>query len=166
MIIIVMGVSGSGKTTVGQKLAAKLEWAFYDGDDFHPQENVAKMSRGIPLNDEDRHLWLLCLRGLIEKLQARGENGVIASSALKESYRRILRHDEDEDVILVFLQGSYELILNRMEARDNHFMKADMLQSQFIALEAPTNAITVDISATPDEIVDIITSHLPSPTKR
>jgi gluconokinase len=161
MVIIVMGVSGSGKTTVGEKLATKLKWVFYDGDDFHPPTNVDKMSRGIPLSDEDRHSWLLSLRALIERVEANGENGVIASSALKESYRQILSQGEGE-VVVVFLRGSYELILERMEARPNHFMKADMLQSQFAALEAPMDAITIDISLPPEKIVEIIISHLPS----
>ena len=161
MVIIVMGVSGSGKTTIGEKLAATLGWGFYDGDDFHPPANVNKMSRGIPLSDADRHAWLLQLRSLITQLHATEDNAVIASSALKDSYRQILTQN-DEEAMVVFLRGNYELIMKRMESRQDHFMKADMLQSQFDTLEAPTDAIAVDIALAPDEIVDFIISRLPS----
>lgn len=113
MFIILMGVSGSGKTTLGKRLAARLGWPFYDGDDYHPPENVAKMAAGIPLTDEDRVSWLETLAELISQSLARGENGVLACSALKGKYREILRGGS-ENVEFVFLRGSYDLVLERL----------------------------------------------------
>ena len=152
-----MGVSGSGKTTVGRELAGELGWKFYDGDDFHPRSNVEKMSRGLPLDDEDRAPWLECLRELIKSCLARGESAVLACSALKKKYRSYLLIDEgDEGVKLVYLKGDRELIRERLGERSGHFMKPEMLDSQFDALEEPERALTVDISAPPDEIARTI----------
>lgn len=152
---IVMGVSGCGKTTVGTALADRLGWDFYDADDFHPPENVAKMASGIPLNDDDRYPWLVALHDLISDSLADRKSGVLACSALQESYREILLDDND-NVQIVYLKGSFDLILSRMQARSGHYMKPEMLQSQFNALEEPRDAMVVPISLGVDEIVDII----------
>ncbi|PYS80122.1 MAG: gluconate kinase, partial [Acidobacteria bacterium] len=133
MVIILMGVSGSGKTTIGRRLADELGWKFYDGDDFHPRANVEKMAHGVPLDDEDRAPWLESLRDLIRSCLVRGESAVLACSALKRSYRQYLLIDEN--VMLVYLKGDYELIEERLEGRSEHFMKPKMLDSQFDALE-------------------------------
>jgi gluconokinase len=154
MVIVLMGVSGSGKTTVGRGLADALGWAFYDGDDFHPRSNVEKMARGEPLDDEDRAPWLERLRELIRACLARGESAVVACSALKRSYREYLLIDDA--VKLVYLKGDYELIEDRLENRRGHFMKPDMLDSQFAALEEPRRGLTVDISLPPEKIIEIV----------
>ncbi|MEM7655312.1 MAG: gluconokinase [Bacteroidota bacterium] len=144
MIYYVMGVSGSGKSTLGQRLSAALQIPFFDGDDFHPEANVAKMSAGIPLNDADRQPWLERLASLAQahELQA---GAVIASSALKVSYRKILASRLTQAPHWIFLTGDSQLILDRMQAR-NHFMPPELLQSQLATLEAPTDAIAVDIA--------------------
>lgn len=157
--LIVMGVSGSGKTTIGKVIATKLGWDFYDADDFHPQENVSKMARGIPLSDSDRVPWLDSLHDLIESCLRGGRPGVLACSALKESYRQKLL-EGNEGVKLIYLRGSYDLIWSRMSERKNHYMKPEMLRSQFDALEEPSNALTIDISHSVDEIIQIIRHHL------
>lgn len=161
MTIIVMGVSGSGKTTVGQRLADALGGTFHDGDDFHPPENVRKMASGEPLNDADRWPWLRAIRSFIEK-RVRDDVTVIACSALKHTYRDLLSGDEDE-VVWIFLRGDYELIRERMDTRHDHFFDADLLRSQFDALEAPGDeeAIVVDVDDTPEAIVDEIIEQLP-----
>jgi len=159
MFIIIMGVSGCGKTTIGQMLAARLGWQFHDGDDFHPPENVKKMSSGIPLTDEDRQSWLQALADIIHSGEAAGGNGVIACSALKEKYRQVLGGGKPE-VRFVYLRGSYEFIHNRMIIRAGHYMKPAMLQSQFADLEEPISALIEDITRTPDEIVEDICRNL------
>jgi gluconokinase len=155
---IIMGVSGCGKTNVGQSLAAQLSWDFYDADDFHPPENVAKMAEGIPLNDSDRAPWLAALHDLISSSLKKDRPGVLACSALKERYRQQLLKD-NADVQLVYLKGSYDLIWSRMSARKDHYMKPQMLQSQFETLEEPQNALTIDISMPIEEIVKEILRH-------
>jgi gluconokinase len=157
--IIVMGVSGSGKTTVGKALAQQLGWDFFDADDFHPPENVAKMANGIPLNDSDRAPWLAALHDLISSTLKADRRGILACSALKERYRQQLI-DDDPDVQLVFLKGTYDLIWSRMSARKDHYMKPHMLQSQFKTLEEPADALTVDISQPVSEIVQEIVKDL------
>ena len=155
---IVMGVSGCGKSSVGKALAERLGWDFYDADDFHPPENVAKMANGIPLDDSDRAPWLATLHDLISSSLKADQPGVLACSALKERYRQQLLKDND-DVQFVYLKGSYDLIWSRMSKRQDHYMKPQMLKSQFEALEEPTNALTLDISKSVDEIVgDILKS--------
>lgn len=157
--LLVMGVSGSGKTTVGESVATKLGWDLYDADDFHPQENITKMENGIPLSDLDRIPWLDSLHDLIESCLRQDRPGILACSALRESYRqKLLEGNEGVDVI--YLRGSYDLIWSRMSARKNHYMKAEMLKSQFDALDEPTNALTVDISLSVDEITKVILRHL------
>ncbi|HAC64422.1 MAG TPA: gluconate kinase [Cyanothece sp. UBA12306] len=152
MIYIVMGVSGSGKTTIGQKLSDKLNYSFYDADDFHPPENIAKMSQGIALNDHDRQPWLQSLRYLIEDLQYHKKNAIIACSSLKKSYRTILEKN-DQNIQWIYLKGSYAEILQRLDKRPEHFMKTDLLKSQFEALEEPNNAIIVDVSLPIETII-------------
>lgn len=161
MFIVVMGVSGSGKTTVGQALAHELGWRFYDGDDFHSPANVAKMAAGVPLDDDDRAGWLAALAQVIHKGMGRGESGVIACSALKEKYRQALRaaSTEPAQVRFVYLKGDYETILARMVNRPGHYMKADMLRSQFDALEEPADVITVDVNLPLHAIIDAITGQ-------
>ena len=151
--LIVMGVSGSGKSVVGKALAARLEWNFYDADDFHPPSNIAKMASGIPLNDEDRAPWLTSLHDLIELCLKEKRPGVLACSALKENYRQKMLLG-NAGVQIVYLKGSYDLIWSRMAMRAGHFMKPEMLRSQFATLEEPTNALVIDVSPPVDEIVE------------
>src|SRR5688500_14805605 len=149
---IVMGVSGSGKTEVGRSLAQHLGWDFYDADDFHPADNITKMAAGIPLDDSDRAPWLASLHALISTSLKKDQPGVLACSALKERYRQQLLAGND-DVQLVYLKGSYELIWSRMSARKDHYMKPHMLRSQFETLEEPGNALVIDISNSIDGIL-------------
>jgi gluconokinase len=158
MIVIVMGVVGAGKTTIGRLLAEQLGWQFADADDFHPASNVEKIRRGIPLNDEDRWPWLASLRTAITAWIAEGRNAVLACSALKRSYREKL--DAGPEVRFVFLKGSAELIAQRLRSREGHFAGEQILASQFADLEVPTTAVTVEIDSTPEEIVADIRGKL------
>ena len=155
MIIILMGVSGSGKSTIGQRLASDFDWMFVDADDFHPLANREKMKRGIPLTDADRLPWLLSLRQTIDRWDAAGKSVVLACSALKEQYRRILGCDRSY-IRLIYLQGKFESIASRLQARSQHFMPATLLQSQFEALEEPQNALWIDITNSPEAILQQI----------
>jgi len=157
--LIAMGVSGSGKTTVGELLAEHYDWPFFDADDFHPKENVEKMAQGTPLNDDDRKPWLERLNKLLGEHLERGDSVVLACSALKQSYRDLLSVGND-GVQFIYLQGSYDLILARMQARAGHYMKADMLKSQFKTLEEPVDALTVSIDADPEAIAAQIVEYL------
>lgn len=157
--IVVMGVSGSGKSTVGRALADALGWSFYDGDDFMPAANVSKMASGTPLTDADRFPWLDILQTLIAQKIGSGQALVLACSSLKQIYRERLRSGNPE-TIFVHLSGDYDLIKARLEARAAHFMKAAMLQSQFETLELPKGAIVVDVSGTVEEIVENIVRQL------
>jgi gluconokinase len=159
MIVVLMGVTGSGKTTVGKLLAKQLGWIFYDADDFHPPSNIEKMRRGIPLTDDDRRPWLETLARLIDEARARADNIVLACSALKHAYQEYLRHDLDV-VHYVFLSGSAETIRKRLEARTGHFMDPTLLPSQLEILDPPADAIRVDVAATPEEIVAVIRARL------
>ncbi len=159
MIIVLMGVSGSGKTTVGKILASQLGWRFVDADDYHPAANIAKMHAGIPLNDDDRRPWLQALAELIDASRARGENLVLGCSALKHAYQSYLRHDA-QDVIYVYLEGSEDLIRRRMASRKGHFMNPALLHSQFETLEPPENAIRIDITPPPEVIATEIRKKL------
>jgi gluconokinase len=152
MILVLMGVSGSGKTTVGKVLAADLGWTFVEADDFHPPANVEKMRGGTPLTDEDRRPWLEALRARIDDACQRGENCVMACSALKDEYRDYLEQGCPGGVRYVYLRGSEELIRARLERRQGHFMNPDLLKSQFEALEPPAGAVEVDVAPTPDVI--------------
>ncbi len=151
MIVIVMGTTGSGKTTIGTLLAKRLEWEFVDADDFHPVANVEKMKHGIPLTDADREPWLKALHDKIVQWSAEKRSVVLACSALKQSYRDELW--ASSDVRFVYLRGSYELFSRRVLARKGHFAKQDLLASQFSTLEEPADAITVDASPAPEQIV-------------
>lgn len=155
MILILMGVSGSGKTTIGTMLSKKLGWDFYDGDDFHPLANISKMSRGIPLTDEDRATWLDVLASLIQSALAQQKSIILACSALKQAYRERLALDAKQE-LFVYLKGSYEQILERMQLRPGHYMKPSMLASQFATLEEPADALILDIALSPDEILNRI----------
>jgi gluconokinase len=158
-----MGVSGSGKSTIAEKLAARLGWDFADGDDFHPASNVAKMSAGHPLTDEDRWPWLQAIADEIDRVASADGHLVVACSALKRAYRDILVHGRD-DIRIVYLDGSQDLIAARMAARKGHFMPRGLLDSQFAALQPPgadEKPITVSIDASIDDIVDAIVGQMP-----
>jgi gluconokinase len=160
--LVVMGVSGSGKSTIAVKLAERLGWSYEDGDKFHPASNVAKMSTGHPLTDEDRWPWLQAIADEIDTVCKAGQHAVIACSALKRAYRDILVHGRS-DVRIVFLKGTQELIANRLAQRKGHFMPPGLLTSQFNTLEPPDqseNPVTVSIDASVDAIVDDIVSQL------
>jgi gluconokinase len=159
MIIILMGVSGSGKTTIGERLAQALGWPFYDGDQFHPPANIAKMQQGMPLTDEDRWPWLHTLRARIETWVQQDMSAVLACSALKQAYREYLIIDEDE-VKLVYLRGDYDLINERLAQRQGHFMPPGLLASQFASLEEPERGVVVDIVHPPETIVALIREQL------
>ena len=154
-ILVIMGVSGSGKTTIGQLLSAELICSFIDGDDFHPPVNIKKMSSGEALTDEDRWPWLEILTDKIQEHIQQEQSMVLACSALKKSYREILCV-ERELVQFIYLKGNYATIVRRMQSRENHFMTKSLLQSQFATLEEPEDAIVVDISPSPSEILKSI----------
>ena len=154
-ILVIMGVSGSGKTTIGQLLSAELICSFIDGDDFHPSVNIKKMSSGEALTDEDRWPWLEILTDKIQEYIQQEQSMVLACSALKKSYREILCV-ERELVQFIYLKGNYATIVRRMQSRENHFMTKSLLQSQFATLEEPEDAIVVDISPSPSEILKSI----------
>jgi gluconokinase len=158
MIVIIMGTTGSGKTTIGGLLAERLGWEFVDADDFHPPANVQKMKHGIPLTDADREPWLKALHDKIVQWNTEGRNVVLACSALKQSYRDELR--VGSGVKFVYLKGSYELFSKRVLARKGHFAKQDLLVSQFATLEEPGDAITVDAGPAPEQIVAEVRKQL------
>jgi gluconokinase len=155
---LIMGVSGSGKTTLARALAQRLGWDYFDGDDLHSSENVAKMMAGIPLSDSDRTPWLASLHDLLLSTLEASRHPVLACSALKEKYRLQLL-DGTDGIAVVYLKGSYELIWSRMSARMGHYMRAEMLQSQFVALEEPQNAFVLDISMPVDIMVEKMIMH-------
>ena len=160
--LVVMGVSGSGKSTIADKLAERLGWTYEDGDKFHPASNVAKMSAGHPLTDEDRWPWLRAIAGEIDRVCKAGQHVVIACSALKRAYRDILVHGRD-DVRIVYLKGTPKLIADRLAQRKDHFMPPGLLASQFKTLEPPDaseNPVTVSIDASVEAIVDEILRQL------
>ncbi len=163
MVLILMGPMGCGKSTIGKMLAEKLGWSFYDGDDFHPKENVEKMRAGVALTDEDRKVWLEKLHRNIQHWLRDKQNSILACSALKRAYRDILGVDQDT-VKTVYLKGSYELLRARIEERQHPYMDKNLLRSQLESLEEPKDGLTVDISATPETIIRIIVEHLhPAP---
>ncbi len=159
MVLIVMGVTGAGKTTIGRALATSLGWEFHDGDELHTEASKLKMHRGVALDDLDRAPWLKALRKLIQTLLSEDRNAVVACSALKQSYRDELVVDP-KLVKIIYLEGSKQLIAERLRRRIGHFVNPDLLQSQFDTLEEPRNAIVVDVSAAPETIVSEIKAKL------
>jgi len=163
--LIVMGVSGSGKTTIGERLAARIGWRYEDADIFHPPSNVAKMSAGRPLTDEDRWPWLKAIATEIDRVCAAGERAVIGCSALRRVYRDVLVHGRN-DIRIIYLKGSQALIADRLGRRKGHFMPSGLLTSQFNTLEPPADderAITVTIDGSVETIVDDILRQLALP---
>jgi len=161
VIVIIFGVSGAGKTTVGKLLARKLGWHFLEADDFHPTANIKKMRSGVPLVDEDRWPWLENLRELIKRRIEAGENAVVACSVLKRKYRDRLR--VNSDVKFMFLRGDYALIAEQLRHRRSHFMNPDLLRSQFADLEEPEpdeGTITIELGRTPEELVEELKTKL------
>lgn len=158
-MLILMGVSGSGKTTIGELLAERVSMPFFDGDLFHPVSNIEKMRHGVPLTDADREPWLLSIAKIAS--QSLSQSGaIIACSALKQKYRILLR-DNNRNIFFIHLKGSQKLILERMMSRKDHYMPPELLQSQFDTLEEPADALTVSIELPPGEIVDFILTNLP-----
>jgi len=158
MIIIIFGVSGSGKTTIGKLLSKKIGMDFFDADNFHPKSNIDKMAKNIPLTDNDRKPWLMDLANQISKWSS-NNGAILACSALKEKYRKILTSKVNK-VEFIYLSGSLELIKKRLETRSNHFMQSSLLKSQFNILEVPSYGLHMSINRPPEEIVDLITLEL------
>ena len=161
--IVVMGVSGAGKSTVGRIVAERLGCPFRDADSFHPKANIEKMSRGAPLTDEDRWPWLQAIASWIAEHRVAGTTCVVTCSALKRVYRDIVTHKQSADVRLVYLKGDFDLIEARLKARKGHFMPPALLQSQFAALQEPAadeHAVAVSIDAPPEEIAERVLSEL------
>lgn len=159
MIIVIMGVAGAGKTTIGQMLADSLRCPFIDGDALHPPANIRKMSEGVPLTDEDRWPWLAAIKSHLQNATAHHADLVVACSALKQQYRDYL--SGESPITWVYLKGSGALIRSRLEHRQNHYMKPAMLDSQLEILEEPAGAIAMDVSLSPPEIVNRILAQLP-----
>ena len=159
MIVIVMGVTGVGKTTVGQLLAEKTGWPLYDADAYHSPANVEKMRAGIPLTDDDRWPWLDRLNALLREAESRGESAILACSALKQRYRERLQKSL-ESVRWVYLKGDIELIRSRLQQRKGHYMNPGLLQSQFDALEPPGNALVVDVGDEPAALAQRVLASL------
>ena len=150
-----MGVSGSGKTTLGKALAQRLGWDFFDADDFHPPANIVKMAAGIPLSDSDRAPWLASLHEQLLSTLKAGRHPVLACSALKDKYRAQLLEGMD-GIAIIYLKGSYDLIFSRMSIREGHYMKPEMLRSQFDTLEEPKDAVVLDVEMSLEEMIDTI----------
>jgi gluconokinase len=160
MIVVIMGVTGSGKSTIGKLLARELRWPFVEGDVYHPAANIEKMRRGIPLDDEDRQPWLDAIRRRLDELTAAGQDVVLACSALKHDYQQYLAAHTRESVRFVALVGSEELIRRRLADRKGHFMNPALLDSQFETLDPPRDALCIDIDAPPQAIVSEIRRKL------
>jgi gluconokinase len=158
LIVILMGVSGSGKTTVGRLLSADLGWEYLEADDFHPPANIQKMRRGVALDDRDRAPWLDAMAAALEERAGAGKNAILGASALKRAYRKRLR--VSPDVRFVYLKGTPELIKQRLEHRRGHFFSPELLRSQFEALEEPGDALVVNVANKPSTLVEQIKSGL------
>lgn len=159
MFYIIMGVSGSGKSTIGKLLSDRTGWNFYDADDFHPPANIAKMNKGVPLSDCDRQPWLTELKKLITNTLKDKQQGVLACSSLKSDYRKILSHN-NSNVVFIYLQGNYNCIQARLQKRQGHFMNGGLLRSQFDTLEEPEDALVIDVSFEPEVIVEDILNKI------
>ena len=159
MVVILMGVSGAGKSAVGELLADRLGWGFYDGDDFHPASNIRKMTAGEPLTDEDRGPWLELIRAQIHRLEVTGTDAIVACSALKETYRQQLL-DGSRHTRLVYLRGSRALIEQRLRQRKDHYFDVGLLSSQFETLEEPTNAVVVEIDGDLQSVTSAVAGAL------
>ncbi len=159
-ILYIMGVSGSGKSTIGKMLSEKTGIPFFDGDDFHPPENIQKMASGHPLNDQDRKAWLEELNRLA-KNELKKSGAIIACSALKKTYRKSLKNGLGSNCYFIFLKGDFETIKKRLDSRGKHFMSSALLQSQFETLQPPDNALVFDIENKPSEIISAILKTLP-----
>lgn len=159
MIVILMGVSGVGKTTIGQILSEKLGWPLFDADEFHSPTSIEKMRNGIPLEDADRWPWLDRMNAMLVEKEGRGDSVLLACSALKQVYRDRLAKGT-ADLRWIYLKGSFDLIRKRLEARKGHYMKAGLLESQFATLEEPGSALDIDAADTPDAIADTILHRL------
>ncbi len=158
MVILVMGTTGAGKTTVGKLLAARLHWAFLDADDFHPPANIEKMKKGIPLTDADRFPWLKNIHTELQRLAQSGKNVVLACSALKQSYRNML--SAELDMRIVYLRGTYEVMRHHIEARHGHFAGESILAGQFADLEEPRDALALDVSHSPEQLAGEVIANL------
>jgi carbohydrate kinase (thermoresistant glucokinase family) len=168
LVIVLMGVSGSGKSTVGAELSRKLGWPFRDADSFHPAANVEKMSRGVPLTDEDRAPWLAAIAQWIDERRRLSDPGIVSCSALKRAYRRRIIGGR-EGVRLVYLEGDKELIAERMQARTGHFMPVSLLDNQFATLEEPRDdeaPVIVSIAAPPQQLADVVIQALKLKARR
>lgn len=159
MVIVLLGPMGCGKTTIGETLGTKLGWRFYDADDFHPESNIRKMAAGVPLEDNDRQPWLETLRDLIDSHLSKNNNMVLACSALKKKYRRLLGIDQRR-VYSVYLKGSFALLQKRIAIRSHEYMAKELLQSQLDTLEEPETGLVVDISGSPEQISQAIIDRL------
>lgn len=166
MVILVMGVSGAGKTTIGRRLANELGWQFSDGDDFHPAANLEKMRNGHALTDADRRPWLERMHAAIVDWISRDQSAVLACSALKASYREIVVEGCRKHLRLVYLKGSFDLFHERLTRRRDHFMPRELLASQFAVLEEPADALVIDAALSPDEIVRQIRLGLASDVEK
>lgn len=159
VILLIMGVAGSGKSTIGRSVADRLGWPYFEADDFHSAANKAKMAGGVPLNDDDRAPWLAAIRHAMDESVAAGRSAVFTCSALKNRYREQLAVP---GLLLVHLQGDYATILERVGQRAGHYMKPEMVRSQFDALEAPSDALVLDIKHPPEQLVGEILAHVQS----
>lgn len=159
MIVVIMGVSGCGKTTVGRRLAQRLDWKYYEGDAFHPVENIQKMSKGIALTDDDRLPWLASIKKVIDQCCEGGSDAIVACSALRRDYRFYLAANIPE-IRFVYLKGEFSIIRERMKSREGHYMKAGLLESQFASLEEPDDAMVIDIGESPKEIVSRVVREM------
>jgi gluconokinase len=156
MVIVLMGVAGAGKTTVGRRLSEQLRWAFLDGDALHTRESIAKMARGVPLTEEDRRPWLDALKRAVAEWVASGVNGIVACSLLKQAHRAFVLSGLTHHVKLVFLRASHELLEQRLKGRTGHFAGVALLNSQLSILDEPTDALVLDASRAPEDLVRAI----------
>jgi len=164
MVIVLIGPMGCGKTTVGRLLSSRLGWRFEDGDDFHPEANRRKMNSGIPLDDDDRYPWLQKLRSMLEEAAAQDEDLILACSALKRQYRRLLGIDQKR-ILSVYLKADRDLLRQRVQARSHQFMNKGLVDSQLATLEEPETGLQVAVDGTPEEVVEQIVQKLAEQSK-